>query len=78
MNNTQSLFHNLLVQDSVLNLLPSKKQEAVDTRVANRSGPSSNGSDAGMVPVIESLQCAFAHMRLSHHGTVDLSPFVGE
>ena len=69
---TQSLFHNLLVQDAVFNM------EADSNNGSNDSGnriPASAQNE--MLPVILALQSSFAHMKLCHNSVVDLTRFVG-
>lgn len=68
---SQSLFHNILVQDAVLNM------QVTESTPGKSSG---NSSDDAMVmrEVIAELQRAFTHMKASRYGTFDLSRFVGK
>jgi hypothetical protein len=64
----QSLYHNLLLQDAVLNMQAGKP-----------AGAAHGGAEEDqMTNVIAELQRAFTHMKLNHHGIVDLSRFVGK
>ena len=68
---TQSLFHNLLVQDAVFNM------EADGSNGSNDSGNRKPAAQNEMLPVILALQSSFAHMKLCHNSVVDLTRFVG-
>ncbi|KAJ1397600.1 hypothetical protein B484DRAFT_258914 [Ochromonadaceae sp. CCMP2298] len=84
----QSLFHNLLVQDSVFNMLTDTSEGQAGQ--AQGQGQEGQGTGTGVVdvegeqgdqamgPVMRELQAAFAHMKLGLHGSVDLNTFIGK
>jgi hypothetical protein len=71
------LFHNLLVQDSVFNMLTPAVAEQETKERADISAVKIDNADP-MLLVLSELQNVFAHMRISRHGVVDLNFFVGK
>jgi hypothetical protein len=64
---SQSLYHNLLIQDAIMNINTSASP--VTDLFASL--------DPQLMVVIKELQICFGYMRLSKYGIINLSSFIG-
>ena len=64
---SQSLYHNLLIQDAIMNINTS----------ASPMTDFFASLDPQLMVVIKELQICFGYMRLSKYGIINLSSFIG-